>query len=133
MVHLFVLADMSRNKNNKFLYNERCMEKGAETLCSLQLKYHIESMRERKSRGVHLPEVYIIQMCWAKNSNVTMYLDCWLSFSFYKRILILYFVPGHFYMMADRLVVWAKLGIKNKKIVPKEMVKAMKGIEGIHA
>ena len=63
-----------------------------------------------------------------------MQFDCFLSLSFYKRVLILYLIPGHSHMMADRVVAWAKGGMKHKDIfVPAEMVNAMNSVKSIRA
>ena len=94
-------------------------------------------MRERRIKGVHLPEVYLAirDNCVGQNkSNVTIHFDCWLSLSFYKRVLIVYLIPGHSHMMSDRVVAWAKQGLENKNLfVPKEIVEAMNGVKGIDA
>ena len=137
MNHLFVIADMSRKDNRVLVYDERCMGKGCDALCSLRLKFHMESMEERKRKGLNLPEVFISvrDNCVGQNkSNATMQFDCFLSLSFYKRVLILYLIPGHSHMMADRVVAWAKGGLKHKDIfIPAEMVNAMNSVKSIRA
>ena len=43
-VNLYVQSDISRGENNCILYDERCMGKDKDALCTLQLKAHIENV-----------------------------------------------------------------------------------------
>ena len=75
MAYLFVMADISQGENKIMIYDERCMGKDKNSLCSLRMKYHLESRTKCIDKGVNLPEVYIsIQdNCVGHNkSNVTM-------------------------------------------------------------
>ena len=137
MNNVFVLADMSRKKSNVFLYDERCMGKDKDALCSLRLKFHLESIQERRKAGRNPPTCFISvrDNCVGQNkSNVTMMFDCWLSLCFYERVLVLYLIPGHSHMMADRVVAWVKGAIQHKDLfVPSELVNAINEVKGITA
>jgi hypothetical protein len=126
-VNLYVQSDISRGENNCILYDERCMGKDKDALCTLRLKSHIENVVRCQTEKCDLPEVYISirDNCVGQNkSNVTMMFDCWMAMSLYKRVMIIFLIPGHSHMIADRVVAWAKASLRNKDIfVPEGLTK----------
>ena len=98
---MFIIANLS------YVTILRCMGKDKDALCSLRLNYHISSRQKCLEENRTPPEVYVSirDNCIGQNkSNVTMLFDCWLSLSFYKRVMLVFLLPGHSHMIADRVV-----------------------------
>ena len=137
MTNLFVMADISRGENKVILYDERLMGKGKDALCSLRMKYHIENAQRCVLEGRAQPDAYISirDNCVGQNkSNVTMQFDCFMAMSFYKRVMIIYLIPGHSHMIADRVVAWVKRSLTRKDIfIPCQLLKAVDGVKSVDA
>ena len=135
--HNFVMSDISRSENNIFLYDERTMGKDKQALCSLRLNFHIENLRRCERENKRHPEIFISiwDNCVGQNkSNTTMQFDAFLSLSLYKRVLVIFFIPGHSHMIPDRVVAWMKAGIKNKNIYnPNDLEKEINKVKNIKA
>ena len=136
-VNLYVQDDISRNENKVTLYNERTMGKDKDALCSLRLKYHMESMKRCQEEGRVQPHVYISirDNCVGQNkSNVTLQFDLFMSMSFYERVMVIYLIPGHSHMIADRVVAWVKRSINRVKIyTPDDLLKTINKTKSIDA
>jgi hypothetical protein len=137
MLNMYVMADISRNENSVFLYDERCQKKDKDALCSLRLSFHLEQLNRCRQENRSPPEYFVSirDNCVGQNkSNVTLKLASYLSLSFYKRVLIVYLIPGHSHMIADRVVAWAKRAISgNNLYVPGEITNKMNGVKSIRA
>lgn len=137
MLNFYVMADITRNEHNVFLYDERYHCKDKDALCSLRLSYHINQRLRCLAEGREPPSYFVSirDNCVGQNkSNATLKLACFLSMSFYKKVLIVYLIPGHSHMIADRVVAWAKrsLGVENL-YVPTQIVNKMNSVKGIKA
>jgi len=111
MLHMFVMADITRRKHNVKLYDERLMGKDKDALCSLRIAHHIEDRQECLELNQTPPKYFISirDNCVGQNkSNITLNFECFLAMTFYKRILLIYLIPGHSHMVTDRVVSWAK-------------------------
>eukprot|EP00899_Mesostigma_viride_P026626 jgi/Mesvir1/7148/Mv02508-RA.1 len=65
-------------------------------------------------------------------SNTTLKLECLLSLLLYKRVLIIYFIPGHSHMIADQVVSWAKRSLATQNLyLPSEIIERMKAVKGL--
>jgi hypothetical protein len=102
MQHLYVMADISRNEHNVYLYDERLQGKDKDALCSLRMCHHILE-RQRCLRNNIDPPKYFVSIrdnCVGQNkSNHTFKLECLLSMLFYERVLIVFLIPGHSHML----------------------------------
>ena len=54
MGYNFVVADVSGSKNNVYFYDERDQGKGADALCSLRMRYHLDKNRKFFEKGLKL-------------------------------------------------------------------------------
>ena len=137
MINLYVQSDISRGENKIMLYDERTMGKDKNALCSLRLKYHVESFQRCLREGRQQPELYISirDNCVGQNkSNVTLQFDCLMSLSFYKRVMIIYLIPGHSHMLPDRVVAWAKRSLYHKNLYhPDDIVKEINNVKSVSA
>ena len=135
MMHLFVIANISTGVNKVYLYDERLMGKDRDALCSLRLNFHLSHMKHLRDNGLDLPEAFISirDNCVGQNkSHITMQFDCFLSLSFYKRVLLIYLIPDHSHMVADRVVAWVKQSLKGKNIyIPDDIVKSINKVENV--
>jgi hypothetical protein len=135
MMHLYVQSDITLSKQYVTLYDERCMGKGKDALCSLRLAWHHRERKRWLEEKGHPPSVFVglYDNCSAQNkSNPTMKLACYLSLSFYEKVLLLYFIPGHTHMVCDRVVGWCKRSIKGKDIFnPTALVDNIGQVKGV--
>ena len=119
------------------MYDERTMEKDKDALCRLRLNHHIKNNQRCRQEKRNSPHVYISirDNCVGQNkSNVTMQFDCWMSLSFYKRVMIIFLIPGHSHMVADRVVAWVKRSLNHKDLyVPNEIKNCMNKVKSVKA
>ena len=102
ILHNFVIANISKGVNYVTFYDERGQDKGADCLCNLRLRYHINQIPTKASVSIS-----ILDNCVGQNkSNVTMIFNAFLSLVFYERVVLLYLIPGQSHMIADRVVAW---------------------------
>jgi len=52
MSYNFILADITGNVNNDYLYDERDQGKRADAACSLRLRYHLRKMKQYGEAGI---------------------------------------------------------------------------------
>ena len=105
------MADISCGENKVIMHDKRLIGKDKDVLSLLRMKYHIENAERCAYKGWAQPEVHISirDNCVGQNkSNATMQFDCFMAMFFYKRVIIIYLIPGHSYMIADRVVIWVK-------------------------
>lgn len=114
MTYHFVIADITGENNNVYMYDERQQGKGADALCSLRLRYHLGKMKQYKDAGTTpLLNMSLLDNCVGQNkSQVVMKFACFLSVFFYETVALLYFLPGHSHMLPDRIVGQCKNSIK---------------------
>jgi hypothetical protein len=97
MINLYVMANITTEMHDVFLYDERLQGKDKDALCSLRLAYHIRLRNQCLSEGRDPPEVFISirDNCVGQNkSNITMKFEQFLTLAgFYKRVLIIYLIP----------------------------------------
>ena len=117
------------------MYDDRCQKKDKDALCSLRLFFDLRNRNACIERGEILPDYFISvrDNCVGQNkSNVTMKYACLQSILFYKRVLLLFLLPGHIHMAADRAVALAKNSLKLKNLYsPQGVVSAMNNVKGI--
>ena len=137
MLHMYVIADITRREHNVLVYDERLMGKDKDALCSLRLSYHIDQRNRFLAAGRTPPKVFISirDNCVGQNkSNVTLKLECFLSLSFYEKVLIIYLLPGHSHMIADRVVAWAKKSLTVLNLYcPIDIIDQMNTVKGMKA
>ena len=108
----FVIADMSRHKNVITFYDERAQGKGADALCSLRFSYHRELARQG-----NLPEILVVILdnCVGQNkSQCVMRFFAMLSILFYKKVVLIYLIPGHSPMLLTVLLLYAEMLCEKK-------------------
>ena len=137
MLHMYVIADISRRENNVLLYDERLMGKDKDALCSLRMTFHIQQRNRCLAAGVTPPKVFIAirDNCVGQNkSNITLKLKSFFAMSFYEKVLIIYLIPGHSHMIADRVVAWAKKALSHLNLYsPQDIVERMNAVKGMKA
>jgi hypothetical protein len=134
-MNMYVQCDLGSNEHHVTLYDERCMGKGADALCSLRLAWHLRE-RKRLEAAHGSPPRYFIGIydnCVGQNkSNVTFKFAAYLSLVLYERVLLLFYLPGHSHMICDRVVGWCKKSIKGKNIYdPESLCENMNGVKNV--
>jgi len=135
MMHLYVMADITRGEHNVVIYDERLMGKDRDALCSLRMAQHIAE-RNRCLENDIVPPKYSIRIrdnCVGQNkSNAVLKLECFLSMSFYERVLVIYLIPGHSHMLPDRVVSWVKKTLNIRNVYsPEEIIDCMETVRGV--
>jgi hypothetical protein len=138
MLNLYIMADVTRNEHNVFLYDERAMGKGKDALCSLRIAFHLKHRNWCLAEGVSLPRFFIgvYDNCVGQNkSNITLKFASFLTLSgFYERVLLIYFIPRHSHMVADRVVAWVKRSLGKENIfLPSDIIEKMNTVKGVKA
>jgi hypothetical protein len=135
-MNMYVQCDLGSNKHHVTLYDERCMGKGADALCSLRLAWHVRERKRLEADNGSPPKYFIgiYDNCVGQNkSNVTMKFAAYLSLVFYERVLLLFYLPGHSHMICDRVVGWCKRSIKGKNIYdPAGLCESMNGVNNVN-
>ncbi|KAE8960311.1 hypothetical protein PR001_g30422 [Phytophthora rubi] len=140
MLHNFVVADLTSGENNVFVYDERAQGKGADALCNLRLFQHLRLRQQYRQASNEAPEnthtlLLILDNCVGQNkSRVVFMFYAMLSIVFYKKVLLLFLLPGHSHNSADRVVGWCKRNLKGKNLYdPGEVVAQMNTTPAIKA
>ena len=135
MLHNFVIADITGEKNNVHFYDERSQGKGADALCSLRLRYHLEKMRVFQKNGIQ-PQLSmsLLDNCVGQNkSQVVIQFMCLLSVLFYKAVAVLYFLPGHSHMLPDSVVGYCKRAIRRLNLyTPSQIVDCCSKVKSVY-
>ena len=118
MTNLFVMADISRGEN-KVRRKIDGKGEGRTLFTSNEVPYRKCSKmcigRSGTTRCVHFDPR---QLCGTK----------------YKRVMIIYLIPGHSLMIADRVVAWVKRSLTRKDIfIPCQLLKAVDGVKSVDA
>ncbi|CAM6094297.1 unnamed protein product [Calypogeia fissa] len=137
MFHLFVTANISDNTNTVSFYDECGQGKGADALCSVRM-YNLLKLFERyRAQGSEMPTylVNILDNCVEQNkSNTIMKFFALLSMLFFRKFVLLYLIPGHSHMKADKVVAWCKGAICGLNIYcPVELAKRCDKVKGVTA
>ena len=136
MTYNFVISDITSGNNNVYFYDERHQGKGADALCSLRLRYHLNKIREYREKKV-IPKLSmsLLDNCVGQNkSQVVMKFLCMLSILFYETVACLYFLPGHTHMQPDRIVAYCKHAIKGLNLFSLgQIVEQAGNVEGVQA
>lgn len=108
IIQNFIIADITSGENNILFYDERAQGKDANALCSLRLIHHLNKMKDEAEISFS-----ILDNCVGQNkSNVVMKFAAMMSLLFYKKVALLFLIPGHSHMIADRVVAWMKNKIR---------------------
>ena len=69
--YVFVASDLSRNRNNIYIYDERGMGKDGNAMCSLRLKLFLDSINQTKDQSRQRPKVLMIILdnCVGQNKS----------------------------------------------------------------
>lgn len=103
MVHMYVIADVSRNEHNVVLYDERLMGKDKDALCSLRMTFQLQHHQRciKSNRSVPKLQVKFRDNCVGQiKSNIVLKFEVFISMLFDIRTLLLFFIPGR-WMTAD--------------------------------
>jgi hypothetical protein len=146
-IYNFVIANCTEAYNKVYLYDERGMGKGADAVCSLRFYYHFERMLKRRvtgpptGTGTQYDTLFtVVDNCVGQNkSQMTMKFAAMLSLLFYKKVVLLFLLPGHSHMAPDRVVSWMRESLGKKKgngleancFLPEEIVKQINTIRSV--
>ena len=139
IIQNFITADLSQNTNHCYLYDERAQDKGADALCSLRLLYHMEDTAEYlKKYGKDCSDrilFLIMDNCVVQNkSKIFFRFFALLSILCYKKIIILFLIPGHSHQFADKIVSWCRRVMKGKNIWTGPMMRdKLDDVKNVHA
>ncbi|XP_078732831.1 uncharacterized protein LOC144947479 isoform X1 [Lampetra fluviatilis] len=134
MLQNFVLADITSGINNVIFYDERAQGKDADTLCSLRFVYHMRLLAKNPG-AMSKTLVVILDNCVGQNkSQVVFMFFALLSLLFYRKVVLLYLMPGHSHNQADRVVTWCRNSMKGKNFyTPLDIVDTVNLINSIEA
>lgn len=137
MIHQFVTSNLSDNTNRVTFYDERGQGKGADALCSLRIRNLLFQLDTYKARGTQIPSylINVMDNCVGQNkSHVVMKFFALVSLLLFEKVVLLYLIPGHSHMVADRVVAWCKGALRNINIYsPVDMAKACDKVKGVSA
>lgn len=132
----FVIANINDQKNYVLFYDERGQDKGADSLCSLRIMYHLMQWIHYSIK-LHRPDcsLSILDNCVGQNkSNVVMKFNAMLSLLFYKKVVLLFLIPGHSHMIADRVIAWCRAAIRGFNLyTPQEIVQKCNTVNSVEA
>ena len=113
-MHSFVVSDVVRGVHKIYFFDEHCQGKGADALCTLRMKYHLEKL------DVETPaqfSVSTLDNCVGQNkSQVMMKFYCMLGLCFYETVGCVFLISGHSHMLPDRATSHAKRALKLKNV-----------------
>ncbi|CAM6105554.1 unnamed protein product [Calypogeia fissa] len=137
ILHQFVSANINDDTNRVSFYDERGQGKGADALCSLRLCNYLDLLEGYRVAGSEAPSylINILDNCVGQNkSNIVMKFFALVSLLLFEKVVLLYRIPGHSHMKADRVVAWCKGAIRGcNKYCPTEIAKACNGVKGVCA
>ena len=135
--HNFVITDITRGKNNVMFYDERYQGKGADAVCSMRLRFHLEQYKRFKEEGIPQPVISfsLLDNCTGQNkSNVVMKFNCLLSLLFYKHVDLIFLIPGHSHMHPDRVTGWCRRSCAGRNLyTPDAIATRCNTVKGISA
>jgi hypothetical protein len=95
MMQSFIVSDITANRNNVLIYDERGQGKGVDALCSLRLLFHLRLRQECVDRSPKML-LLILDNCVGQNkSKVVFMFYALLSLLFYDKVALLFLIPGH--------------------------------------
>lgn len=113
------------------------MGKDKDALCSLRMCHHINERNRCLQNNITPPRHFISirDNCVCQNkSNITLKFECFLSMTFYERVLLIFLIPGHSHMVADRIVSWVKRSLHVQNLFsPQQIIDCMNTVKGVHA
>jgi hypothetical protein len=140
MIHNFVVADLTNGINTVLLYDELAQGKGADAMCSLRLLNHLNQRKHFQQVGQDNPKrtltlLQVLDNCVMQNkSRVVFVFYAMLSIVFYKKVVLLFLLPGHSLNAADRVVPWCRGKMKHQNLyVPEEIATKMNEIDSVRA
>ena len=137
MISNFVIADLTLNVGDVVFYDERAQGKGADALCSLRFTYHINKFKAILQAGATPLSTLLVVLdnCVGQNkSQIVMQFFALLSLLFYKKVVLVYLIPGHSHNTADRIVAWCRNAMKGKNFyTPMRIVEAVNKVKGVNA
>eukprot|EP01032_Pedospumella_encystans_P014524 gene14524-16672_t len=145
LLHIFVVANASDNKNHVYMYDERAAGKGANEMCSLRFMYHLRKWIKHRDATQEQPYdtlVMVMDNCVGQNkSHVCMMFGCLLSLLFYQKVVFFFLPSGHSHMQADRVVGWVKAALKKHTgpghegnlYAPDQYIQLMNSVKSVEA
>lgn len=96
----------------------------------MRLNYHLKKRQDNPKVSIS-----ILDNCVGQNkSNIVFKFFCFLSLCFYEKVVLLYLIPGHSHMIADRVVAWSKGQIRGLDLFhPKDLVDTVNRNRSIEA
>ena len=132
-MYLFVVANTLTKNNIVYLYNKRFLKKDGDSMCNLRLINHLNLLQSYINQSSSLPHTYISVMdnCIGQNKSKTVLsFFSLLSLIFYERIILIYLLPGHSHMAADRVVSWIKKSLgRNNIYVLEQLIEKINSIQ----
>ena len=130
LLYNFVQSDLVSGLNKFTFYDERAQGKGGDALCNMRLDYHL---MKAKSETKPTISISILDNCVGQNKNNTvMKFHAFLSLCLYERVVLLYLLPGHSHMHADRAIAWMKDSIRKLSLfTPDEIVEKVSSVKSL--
>ncbi len=104
MMQNFIISDITTNRNNVLIYDERGQGKGTDALCNLCLLFHLRFHQKRADRSPKML-LLILDNCVSQNkSKVVFMFYALLSLLFYDKVALLFLILGHSHNQADCVI-----------------------------
>ena len=137
-LYTFIVADLSRNTNYVYTYDERGMGKDADALCSLRFVHHLRKVESYRSSNMQRPSALFQIMdnnVGQNKSQAVLMFFALLSMTWYPEgVSLLYLLPGHSHMACDRVVSWLRKKLKGDNLfLPEHFVQRFNAIPSVRA
>jgi hypothetical protein len=132
MMQNFIIFDITANRNNVLIYDERGQGKGTDALCSFHLLFHLQLRQERADRSPKML-LLILDNCVGQNkSKVVFMFYALLSLLFYDKVALLFLIPGHSHNQVDRVVAWCRNKMHAQNLyTPSAIVSELNAIKSV--
>ena len=104
---LFCEQDINANVDYAYLWDERCAGKDADAQCSVRIRHYLRTFKAHQAAGKPMPDCLVVTLdnCVGQNkSQAVIQFFVFLSLWMYKKVVLLYLLPGHSHFKPDRVV-----------------------------
>jgi len=134
MMQNFIISDITANRNNVLIYDERGQGKGVDALCSLRLFFHLRLHKKRADRSPKMLLLIFDNYVGQNKSKVVFMFYALLFLLFYDKVALLFLIPGHSHNQADRVVAWCRNKMRAQNLyTPSAIVSELNAIKSVSA
>eukprot|EP00732_Lithocolla_globosa_P001247 Lithocolla_globosa_v1_NODE_586_length_3676_cov_4.989506.p1 type:complete len:526 gc:universal NODE_586_length_3676_cov_4.989506:2205-628(-) len=133
----FIACDCTTGINHVYVYDERTAGKGGNETNSLRWYHYTRLIQQYINEGKQPPR-FLLRVCdncsGQGKSRKTSKFDALLPLLLFDRVGVLFLIPGHSHMKADRVAAWINRSIKNLNIyLPSDLITQYNGVKSVRA